>query len=115
MKTHTIELLLASAQPLGQHLVLKEEHGLGLHEGGELLELGLGEVLAQHVGHHRPPLLNAGLQGLRLVQLIQQLLTFVLQRPLNYKYTIISSGDGGKKVINIGKKFRRFVCCLCLL
>lgn len=78
VKTHSIELLLASAQPLGEHLVLEEEHGLGLHEGGELLELGLGEVLAQHAGHYRPPLLDAGLQGLRLVELIQQLLTFVL-------------------------------------
>lgn len=78
VKGHSIELLLASAQPLREHLVLEEEHGLGLHEGGELLELRLGEVLAQHVGHHRPPLLDAGLQGPRLVELIQQLLTFVL-------------------------------------
>ena len=78
MKEHTIKLLLRETEPLCEHLVLEEEHGLGLHEGGELLELRLGEVLAQHVGHHRPPLLDAGLQGPRLVELIQQLLTFVL-------------------------------------
>ena len=114
-ETHTIKLLLGQAQPLGKHLVLEEQHGLGLHEGAVLLVLRPGEVLAQHVGHHRPPLLDAGLQGLGLIHLIQQLLTFVLYCRLHYKYTIISSGDGGKKVINIGKKSRCFVCSLCLL
>ena len=89
VKEHTIKLLLGSVEPLGEHLVLEEQHGPGLHVGAELLVLRLGEVLPEHGGHHRPSLLDAGHQGLGLAQLIQQLLTFILQHPLQIQvYTV---------------------------
>ena len=89
VKEHTIKLLLGSVEPLGEHLVLEEQHGPGLHVGAELLVLRLGEVLPEHGGHHRPSLLDAGHQGLGLAQLIQQLLTFILQHPLQIQvYTL---------------------------
>ena len=98
VKEHTIKLLLGSVEPLGEHLVLEEQHGPGLHVGAELLVLRLGEVLPEHGGHHRPSLLDAGHQGLGLAQLIQQLLTFVLQHPLQIQvYTL-------NRVLTLAKK-----------
>ena len=46
-ETHTIKLLLGQAQPLGKHLVLEEQHGLGLHEGEHIAETRLDTGAAE--------------------------------------------------------------------
>ena len=62
---------------------MKDEHGLGLHEGGVLLVLRLGEVLLQHGADGDTSLLDVLVQHLGLGHLLQQLLSLVLHRVLN--------------------------------
>ena len=74
-----VQLLLSETQSLRQHLGLEQQQGLGPHEGVELLELGLGEVVQQGAGHHAAAPLQRALQTLGLAQLLRQLLPLVLQ------------------------------------
>ena len=65
-----------------EDLGLEDQEGLGLHEGGVLLVLRLGEVLLQHVGDVEASLLDVLVQHLGFSQLVYQLLSLVLQRVL---------------------------------
>ena len=78
MKVQSLQLLLGVLQPLGDQLDLSHQQGLRLHEDLVLLVLRLGEVLEQQAGHGIASLVDAAFQHFGLLELLQQLLSFIL-------------------------------------
>ena len=77
MKVQSLQLLLGLLQSLGDQLDLGHQQRLRLHEDLVLLVLRLGEVLEQQAGHGIASLVDAAFQHFRLLQLLQQLLSFI--------------------------------------